>query len=137
MSDVLNDRWTDQTASSQWQEATSRVDALVAKAKEHAERMQALSGELEAIEVTGSAEGVAVTVGHTGALLDVRIDRGNSYPDQLEQAILAASRVAQQRLRTVVDEVVTEYAGAGTPTAEHFTEQYSRLFPDSGEEEGS
>lgn len=133
----MTDMVDDDTRSAQWREATSRVDALVAQAREHAERMRALSGELEAIEVTGTADGVAVTLGHTGALVDVRIDRGSAYPDELEQAVLAASRAAQQRLRAVVDEVVAEHCGADTPTAEHFAEQYARLFPDDTDEVGS
>lgn len=124
------DRPVPPDAASSWQEASAKVDAMVAKAREHAEQVTAMTEELEEVQVTDGFNGVEVTLGHTGALIRVRIIDESLYVPAIEEAIVIANQRAQQQLREVVEDLVAEHCGPTSATAQHFAEQYARLFPE-------
>lgn len=97
-----------------------RVRAGAEEARHRASAAEQYRARLERLRVTGHHEGVTVVLGHTGALVDVRLE------EPLRRALLAANAVARGRLVEQVTELTAEAFGVASATTGAVVEAYER-----------
>lgn len=114
--------------------ATVRVDQLVAQAKQKAQRYRAMQQAVERVSVSAaSKDGTAtVTVDSAGNVTDLRItDRVREMSgDQVAKAVLSALRTAQAKLPDRLDEVMADTIGDDPQTRDTIVGSYRAKFPE-------
>lgn len=108
------------------EEHLQRVHAGVEEARHRASAAEQYRARLERLRVTGHHEGVTVVLGHTGALVDVRLD------EPVRRALLAANAVARGRLVEQVTELTAEAFGVASATTGAVVEAYERALQGAG-----
>ncbi|GAA4681360.1 hypothetical protein [Nocardioides nanhaiensis] len=102
------------------EEHLQRLHEGVEHARHRASAAEQYRARLERLRVTGHHEGVTVVLGHTGALVDVRLE------EPLRRALLAANAVARGRLVDQVTELTAEAFGVASATTGAVVEAYER-----------
>lgn len=119
-------------------EAHQRVRELIDKAHDHARAAQTMVTDLDALRVTGRAQdGTSVTLGHTGALLELSLSEelSGAATSEVERSLREANTAAQQELRSRVGELAALHYGEDSDTSRQFEQQYADLFPEPPPEE--
>lgn len=98
------------------------------QARHRADAAEQYRRRLERLRVTGHHDGVTVVLGHTGALVDVRLE------EPLRRALLAANTVARGRLVEQVTELTAEAFGVASATTGAVVEAYERALRAPGAE---
>ncbi|WP_250002886.1 YbaB/EbfC family nucleoid-associated protein [Actinoplanes sp. M2I2] len=98
-----------------------------------------LSRRMRDVRASASAAGgeVEVTVDHAGGLAGLELTERalRLSPDELSRTILEASRRAQSRLASRMNDLVTEIYGDGSETAGFIGEAYAEQFPQPPEDD--
>jgi DNA-binding protein YbaB len=114
--------------------ATARVDQLVAQAKQKAQRYRAMQQAVEQVSVSAaSKDGTAtVTVDSAGNVTDLRItDRVREMSgDQVAKAVLSALRTAQSKLPSRLGEVMADTIADDPRTRDVILDSYRAKFPE-------
>lgn len=104
-----------------------------AQAGAQAERAAQLARNVSSLSGTAQADDnlIAVTVGSSGQLVELRIDdRLSLRGSELARQILALTRIAQSRLPEQVAEQVRDTVGADSETGRAVIDAYHRRFPE-------
>jgi hypothetical protein len=115
------------------EDTLARIDGAVALARERAERAAACRDQLDALRVVGRCrDGTAeVTLGHTGALLDLHLGGGlgTASLERIASALLEANTTAQARLSARVAELTGQAFGEDSGTTREIAAHYRSMFP--------
>lgn len=115
------------------EETLARVDVAVAQARERADRARAYREELDTLRVVGRSRGGAaeVTLGHTGAVLDLHLDGGlaGASLEMIRGALLEANATGQAQLTARVAELTGQAFGEDSATTREIAAHYRELFP--------
>jgi DNA-binding protein YbaB len=115
------------------EEALAQIDRAVAQAQERVTQARAYQAELEGMRVVGqSRDGTAeVTLGHTGAVLDVYLGRSlqDAGLDRIRAVLLEANSAAQAQLAEQVTELTGRTFGRDSGTTREIAAQYRQMFP--------
>lgn len=119
--------------------SAARVDQWVARAKEKAERYQAMKAAVVQVSVTESSKDgmVTVTVDSAGNVTGLEItDRNKELSGaQVAEAVLATLRRAQSRLPERLGEVMADTIGDDQQTIDTVVGDYRAKFPEPEPEE--
>lgn len=114
-------------------ETLDRIDEAVAQARDRADRARAYRDELDAVRVVGRSRdgGGEVTLGHTGAVLDLHLGRGlaGASLERIRAALLEANATAQAQLTAQVAELTGQAFGADSGTTREIAAHYREMFP--------
>jgi hypothetical protein len=111
----------------------ARIDGAVAQAREQAIRAQAYREELDALRVVGRSrdDAAEVTLGHTGAVLDLRLGRHleEASLERIRAAVLEANAAGRAQLAGRVAELTGQAFGEESETTLEISALYGEMFP--------